>query len=83
MAAVEGSSPAAFLAELDTNRLSAGVLPAEAVSATVEVLRKRVDTIGVARLLIQPAGANRILMLAAVFQSPLSAPVRILEERSF
>jgi len=52
----------AFLLELDTNRLSAGVLPAEAVPAAVEVLRKRVDNFGVANSLIQPVKDNRILI---------------------
>jgi SecD/SecF fusion protein len=67
-----------FLVEMDTNRLvyvetttnSAGVavtttnLPRVegALSQAVEVLRKRVDSFGVAEPIIQPAGGNRILI---------------------
>jgi len=51
-----------FLAEVDTNRVSARLLPGRGVEATVEVLRKRVDVPGVAKPLIQPVGDNRILI---------------------
>ncbi len=62
----------AFLVEMDTNELAA--LSADtnhvnranetsaAISQAVEVLRKRVDQFGVAEPVIQPAGANQILI---------------------
>ena len=67
-----------FLVEMDTNRLvyvetitnSRGQVETitnqarveGALSQAVEVLRKRVDAFGVAEPIIQPAGANRILI---------------------
>ena len=61
-----------FLVEMDTNRISAAagdtnasVNPREleaVLSQAVEVLRKRVDRLGVAEPIIQPAGNNRILI---------------------
>jgi SecD/SecF fusion protein len=64
----------AFLVEMDTNALAASAAPgdtnavvsqadtASAISQAVEVLRKRVDEFGVAEPVIQPAGANQILI---------------------
>jgi SecD/SecF fusion protein len=64
----------AFLVEMDTNALAASsangdtnaVVSQEdtksAISQAVEVLRKRVDEFGVAEPVIQPAGANQILI---------------------
>ncbi len=67
-----------FLVEMDTNKLvyvetttnAQGVVETTtnlarvegALSQAVEVLRKRVDAFGVAEPIIQPAGANRILI---------------------
>jgi SecD/SecF fusion protein len=63
----------AFLVEMDTNALAASanngdtnatrtVDTSGAISQAVEVLRKRVDQFGVAEPVIQPAGANQILI---------------------
>ncbi len=64
----------AFLVEMDTNALAASANngdtnavvsqadTAGAISQAVEVLRKRVDEFGVAEPVIQPAGANQILI---------------------
>src|SRR6185437_13507278 len=61
----------AFLVEMDTNALAASAgtnqvnsaqQTASAISQAVEVLRKRVDEFGVAEPVIQPAGANQILI---------------------
>src|SRR5437867_899601 len=49
-----------FLVKMDTNRLSPDV--SGALSQAVEVLRKRVDRLGVAEPLIQPQGSDRILV---------------------
>jgi SecD/SecF fusion protein len=51
-----------FVVEMQTAHLDTNITPAEAVSSAVEVLRKRVDTVGVAEPLIQPVGDNRILI---------------------
>ncbi|HZL13504.1 MAG TPA: protein translocase subunit SecD, partial [Verrucomicrobiae bacterium] len=57
-----------FLVEMDTNVLYANstnnshVDVSSALSQAVEVLRKRVDALGVAEPVIQPAGENRILI---------------------
>ena len=51
-----------FLLEMDTNRLAEASDVGAALSHAVEVLRRRVDTIGVAEPLIQEAGNNRILI---------------------
>jgi SecD/SecF fusion protein len=64
----------AFLVEMDTNALAASVNNGDtnavarvedtsgAISQAVEVIRKRVDEFGVAEPVIQPAGANQILI---------------------
>jgi SecD/SecF fusion protein len=64
----------AFLVEMDTNALAASAANGDtnaaaravdtsgAISQAVEVLRKRVDQFGVAEPVIQPAGANQILI---------------------
>ena len=64
----------AFLVEMDTNALAASAAngdtnavartedTAGALSQAVEVLRKRVDQFGVAEPVIQPEGANQILI---------------------
>jgi SecD/SecF fusion protein len=64
----------AFLVEMDTNALAASAVNGDtnaaartvdtsgAIHQAVEVLRKRVDQFGVAEPVIQPAGANQILI---------------------
>jgi SecD/SecF fusion protein len=51
-----------FLVEMDTNKLANPEDAGGALSQAVEVLRKRVDTFGVAEPVIQPAGGDRILI---------------------
>src|SRR5438105_13980854 len=51
-----------FLMEMNTNKLSQATQKETALSDAVEVLRKRVDKLGVAEPLIQPAGNNQILV---------------------
>src|SRR5260221_4957100 len=51
-----------FLVEMDTSKLSQSSQRDTALADAVEVLRKRVDKLGVAEPLIQPAGNNRILI---------------------
>ena len=51
-----------FLVALDTNKLSATVDKQSLVNQAVEVLRKRVDKLGVAEPLIVPAGEDRVLL---------------------
>jgi SecD/SecF fusion protein len=68
-----------FLVEMDTNGLANASDASSALSHAVEVLRKRVDNLGVAEPLIQPQGEDRILIqlpgLSAADQE--SARVRI------
>src|SRR5437016_28522 len=49
-----------FLVKMDTNNLNSDVKVA--LDQAVEVLRKRVDNLGVAEPLIQPQGSDRILV---------------------
>jgi SecD/SecF fusion protein len=51
-----------ILVRLDTNRTDNVQVGKEALSQAVEVLRKRVDRLGVAEPLIQPEGNDRILV---------------------
>lgn len=51
-----------FLVEMDTNQLARAEEKSTALANAVEVLRRRVDKLGVAEPVIQPAGANRILI---------------------
>ncbi len=51
-----------FLMEMDLSKLSDTNDVSGALSQAVEVIRKRVDRFGVAEPIIQPAGANRILV---------------------
>jgi SecD/SecF fusion protein len=51
-----------FLMGMDTTKLSTNVDRGAALSHAVEVLRKRVDTLGVAEPILQDAGGNRIMI---------------------
>jgi SecD/SecF fusion protein len=51
-----------FLVEMQTNQLSKGSDTSSAISDAVEVIRKRVDQLGVAEPVIQPEGSDRILI---------------------
>src|SRR5689334_23051860 len=67
-----------FLVEMDTNRLTQTSDARSALSHAVEVLRKRVDNLGVAEPVIQSQGNDRILV-----QMPgLSAAVQESAENS-
>jgi len=51
-----------FVVEMDTNQLVRSEEKQSALENAVEVLRKRVDKLGVAEPVLQPEGANRILI---------------------
>ena len=51
-----------FLVQMDTNKLANPQEAGSAISQAVEVLRKRVDAFGVAEPVIQPVGADEILI---------------------
>jgi SecD/SecF fusion protein len=51
-----------FLVRMDTNNLGQATDASAVLSQAVEVLRKRVDRLGVAEPLIQPQGSDRILV---------------------
>jgi len=51
-----------FLVKMDTNQLARAEEKQTALENAVEVLRKRVDKLGVAEPLLQPEGADRILI---------------------
>src|SRR5881396_3743244 len=51
-----------FLVEMDTNQLSRAEEKQTALENAVEVLRKRVDNLGVAEPLLQPQGTRSILI---------------------
>lgn len=52
----------AFLVSLDQSRIKDVADKEHAVAQAIEVLRKRVDTFGVAEPILQPAGQDRILI---------------------
>ena len=51
-----------FLVSMETNRFGATTDKDRALAQAVEVLRKRVDKLGVSEPLIQPSGENRIMI---------------------
>ncbi|MCL5098950.1 MAG: protein translocase subunit SecD, partial [Candidatus Omnitrophica bacterium] len=51
-----------FLVQMDTNSIARATDRQHALDQAVEVLRKRVDRLGVAEPLIQPVGQNQILI---------------------
>jgi SecD/SecF fusion protein len=51
-----------FLVEMDTNRFSSMQDTTEVLNKAVEVLRRRVDRLGVAEPMIQPQGARNIII---------------------
>jgi SecD/SecF fusion protein len=51
-----------FLIELQTGKLATNSSASDALASAVEVIRRRVDSVGVAEPLIQPVGENRILV---------------------
>jgi SecD/SecF fusion protein len=73
-----------FLVEMDTNQLSRAEEKQSALENAVEVLRKRVDRLGVAEPLIQPQGANSILIqLPGLSESDKQEARQTIEKAAF
>src|SRR5262245_48982346 len=72
------------LMKMETNRLSDASDASAALSQAVEVLRKRVDRLGVAEPLIQPQGADRILVqLPGLSASDQESAITVLKKAAF
>jgi len=72
------------LATTDTNAAVADFKKEAALSQAVEVLRKRVDKFGVAEPIIQPAGANRILIqLPGLSEADKESAMRQIQKAAF
>jgi SecD/SecF fusion protein len=73
-----------FLVGMDTSNLSTNTERSVALANAVEVLRKRVDKLGVAEPLLQPAGEDRILIqLPGLSQSEMDSAKTIIEKAAF
>ncbi len=73
-----------FLVGLDTSKLSTNAERSVVLANAVEVLRKRVDKLGVAEPLLQPAGEDRILIqLPGLSQSEMDSARRTVEKAAF
>ncbi len=73
-----------FLVEMDTTELGEDSRKEQALSQAVEVLRKRVDRFGVAEPLLQPAGANRILIqLPGLSEEEKESAKKTLQQAAF
>jgi SecD/SecF fusion protein len=73
-----------FLVEMDTNQLAQATEAGSALSQAVEVLRKRVDKFGVAEPVIQPQGADRILVqLPGLSQAERESAMRTIQKAAF
>jgi SecD/SecF fusion protein len=73
-----------FLVGLDTTKLSTNADRGVALENAVEVLRKRVDALGVAEPLIQPSGADRILIqLPGLSQADMERAKANIEKAAF
>ena len=73
-----------FMVEMDTNKLERAQEKDSALANAVEVLRKRVDKVGVAEPLIQPAGNNRILIqLPGLSEADRESARRQIEKAAF
>src|SRR4051812_39253959 len=73
-----------FLVEMDTSKLTQSSQKDTALADAVEVLRKRVDKLGVAEPLIQPAGNNRILIqLPGLSEAEKDTAHRQIEKAAF
>jgi SecD/SecF fusion protein len=73
-----------FLVRMDTNTLERAEQKDAALSQAVEVLRKRVDKLGVAEPLIQPTGNDRILIqLPGLSQADMESAKRQIERAAF
>jgi SecD/SecF fusion protein len=73
-----------FLVGMDTSNLSTNTERGVALANAVEVLRKRVDKLGVAEPLLQPAGEDRILIqLPGLSQAEMDSAKNIIEKAAF
>ena len=73
-----------FLVGLDTSKLSTNSDRSVAIANAVEVLRKRVDRLGVAEPLLQPAGADRItIQLPGLSQAEMETAKIMIEKSAF
>ena len=73
-----------FLVGLDTKALSTNSDRTVVLANAVEVLRKRVDHLGVAEPLLQPAGEDRILIqLPGLTQDAMESAKRSIEKAAF
>jgi SecD/SecF fusion protein len=71
-----------FLVQMDTNRLETLEHRDAALSQTVEVLRRRVDRLGVAEPILQMAGADRILIQMPGLSEEAKASAKAQIERA-
>jgi SecD/SecF fusion protein len=71
-----------FLVQMDTNRLETIEHRDAALSQAVEVLRRRVDRLGVAEPIIQVAGADRILIQMPGLSEEAKASAKMQIERA-
>jgi SecD/SecF fusion protein len=73
-----------FLVVMDTNALAGSEMRDTALANAVEVLRKRVDKLGVAEPLIQPSGTDRILIqLPGLSEADMASARRQIEKAAF
>ena len=73
-----------FLVGLETSKLSTNSEKKVVLENAVEVLRKRVDKLGVAEPLLQPAGDDRILIqLPGLSQSDMESARKTVEKAAF
>jgi SecD/SecF fusion protein len=73
-----------FLMSMDTNRLENADELQSALPQAIEVLRRRVDTLGVSEPVIQPAGENRILIqLPGLSQAEKEEALRNIQKAAF
>jgi SecD/SecF fusion protein len=73
-----------FLVGLDTTKLSTNVDRGQAIENALEVLRRRVDRLGVAEPLLQVAGPDRIMIqLPGLSQAEMDEARRTVERSAF
>jgi SecD/SecF fusion protein len=73
-----------FLMKMDTNGLTQASEASSALSQAVEVLRKRVDKLGVAEPLIVPQGSDRILIqMPGLSAAAQEEAIRTLKQAAF
>jgi SecD/SecF fusion protein len=73
-----------FLVAMSTNNLGTNVDVGSALSQAVEVLRRRVDKLGVAEPIIQPQGADRILVqLPGLSAADQESAVNLIKKAAF